>query len=124
MLHEGIVLFGSTFGQWLEPVCIMSYSIFLSPKLHAGSHSISDGTIQTSTIVYHIDEFLVHIRRKILVHLLAVEYILGKVLRRAHLWSFHLYRSFLKGLGYNLKSQISHSFIVFYKFASAKLVIY
>ena len=109
MLHEGIVLLGSTFCQWLEPVSIMRYPVFLSPELHAGSHGISDGTVQTSTIIYYIDEFLVHIRWQILVHLLAVEYILGEVLRRAHLGSLYLYRSFLKGLGYNLKSQISHS---------------
>ena len=109
MLHKGIVLLGSALGQWLEPVRIMRYPVFLSPELHAGSHGISDGTVQTSTIIYYIDEFLVHIRWQILVHLLAVEYILGEVLRRAHLGSLHLYRSFLKGLGYNLKSQISHS---------------
>ena len=60
--------------------------------------------------------------KNVIVHLLAVEYILGEVLRRAHLGSLYLYRSFLKSLGYNLKSQISHSsFIVLLKFAGAKL---
>ena len=43
MLHEGIMLLGSTFCQWLEPVSIMCYPVFLSPELHAGSHGISDG---------------------------------------------------------------------------------
>src|SRR5574344_449034 len=107
------MLLCSTLGKRLKPVRIMSYPVFFCPKLHARSHSVSDGTIQTITIINHIDEFLVNIRWEILVHLLAVEYILGEVFRRANLGSFHLYRSFLKGLGYNLKSQISHSFIVF-----------
>ena len=40
MLHKGIVLLGSALGQWLEPVRIMRYPVFLSPELHAGSHNL------------------------------------------------------------------------------------
>ena len=78
MLDEGIVLLGSTFCQWLEPVSIMCYAFLVSPLLDAFGYGVGDVTVETCSVVNDIYQFLIDICREILVHLLSVEYLLSE----------------------------------------------
>lgn len=51
MLNEGIVLLGSTFCQWLEPVSVVGYAILVSPLLDAFGYGVGDVTVETCSVV-------------------------------------------------------------------------
>ena len=74
------MLLGSSLGKRLEPVSVVSSPHLHGPLLHTLSHSIGYRAIKTGTIIYHIDEFAVHICRQILIHLLTSEHILAEIL--------------------------------------------
>ena len=78
MLDEGIVLLGSTFCQWLEPVGVVGYAILVSPLLDAFGYGVGDVTVETCSVVNDVYQFLIDICREILVHLLSVEYLLSE----------------------------------------------
>ena len=80
MLDEGVVLLSGAFGKGLEPVGIVGHAILVGPLLHAFGHGVGDGTVERGTIVDHVDQLLVDISGKILVHLGAVEHFLSKIL--------------------------------------------
>ena len=61
MLDEGIVLLGSTFCQWLEPVGVVGYAILVSPLLDAFGYGVGDVTVETSSVVDDIYQFLIDI---------------------------------------------------------------
>ena len=82
----------------------MGHAVLHCPLLDTGSYSIGDGTIQTRTIVNHVDEFLIDILGKILIHLLTVKHLLAEILVRAFCGCLHFNGLFLKSLTYNLKS--------------------
>ena len=58
MLDEGIVLLGSTFCQWLEPVSVVGYAILVSPLLDAFGYGVGDVTVETCSVVDDIYQFL------------------------------------------------------------------
>lgn len=66
MLDEGIVLLGSTFCQWLEPVSVVGYAILVSPLLDAFGYGVGDVTVETSSVVDDIHQFLIDICRRYL----------------------------------------------------------
>ena len=78
MLDEGIVLLGSTFCQWLEPVGVVGYAILVSPLLDAFGYGVGDVAVETCSVVDDVYQFLIDICREILVHLLSVEYLLSE----------------------------------------------
>ena len=80
VLYEGIVLLGSALGQRLEPVGIMSDAHLHGPLLHAGSYCIGDGTVQTGTIVNHINHLVVNLSGQVFIHLLLGEDVFAKKL--------------------------------------------
>ena len=73
VLDERVVLLGCSLRQRLEPVGVVGDTILCGPLLHAGSDNIGNLTIQTGTVVHHVDHLLKDILRQILVHLLTVE---------------------------------------------------
>ena len=79
MLYEGIVFLGRALGQRLEPVGIVRTAHLRSPLLHAGCHRISYGTVETRTVVNHINQLVVNVFWQVLIHLLAVKDILAKI---------------------------------------------
>ena len=103
-LHEGIVFLGCALGQRLEPMGIMGHTHFKCPFLHAGSHSIGYRTVQTGTVIHHVNHLFVDVLRQVLIHFLAVENVFAKELRRAFLGHFHFYGTFLERFLYNLES--------------------
>ena len=89
MLDEGIVLLGSTFCQWLEPVCVMGYAILVGPLLDALGHGVGDVAVESCAIVDYVYQFLINIGWQILVHLLSVEYLLAEELTGSLTGSCH-----------------------------------
>ena len=83
MLHKGIVLLSRTFREGLEPVGIVGDAHLLGPFLHAFSHRISDASVETGTIVHHIDHLVVDLCREVLKHLLAVEDVFAEIFGRS-----------------------------------------
>ena len=106
MFYESIMLLSGTFRERLEPVGVVRHTILVRPLLHSLRHLIGDGTIETRTIVYNVDEFLVSVFLQVLVHLLAIEHILAEILRWTFYGSNHFNGLFLESLLYNLKSQV------------------
>ncbi len=104
MLHEGVVLLGSTLCQRLEPMRIVRYVHLLSPLLHACSHGVGYSSVQPCPVVHHVNHLVVDILRQIFVHLLAVEHVFTKELRRTFLGRFHFDWTLLERLFYYLKS--------------------
>ena len=94
----------STFGQGLEPVGIVRHAVLCCPLLHAGSHSIGNITVESGTIVHHVNHFLVHVFRQILVHFLTVKDLLAKILSGSLTWCFYVEWLLLECLADNLKS--------------------
>ena len=80
VLHKGIVLLGRAVGEGLEPVGVMGHTTFLGPLAHALGHGICDAPVEVCAVVDDIDELLVDVRRKILVHLLAIENLACEIL--------------------------------------------
>ena len=80
VFHKSIVLFGSTFGQRMEPVRIVGRPHFHRPFLHTCGNLVGYAAVQRSSVVNHIRQFGIHLARQIAEHLLLVEYILGKIL--------------------------------------------
>ena len=83
---------------------VVGDTVLCGPLLHAGSDCIGNLTIQTGTVVHHIDHLLIDILRQILVHLLTVEDFLAKVLSGSLTWSFYVEGLLLECLTDNLKS--------------------
>ena len=80
MFDKGIMLLGRSLCQRLEPVGIMCHAVLIGPLLHTLCHGIGDAPVERSSIVDHIDKFLIHITLQILVHLGACEHILTEIL--------------------------------------------
>ena len=78
-----VMFFGRSFGQWLEPVGVMSCSHFCGPAFHAFGNLVGNAAVECGAVVYGVGEFVVHVGGKVFEHLLAVEHILCKVFRRA-----------------------------------------
>ena len=106
MTDERVVLLGGTFRQRLEPMGIVCHAILLSPQHHACCHSVGHMTVELCAIVDHIYHLLINVLWQILVHFLAVEDVLAKILARSLNGSFNVERFFLECLSDNLKSQI------------------
>jgi len=104
MLDEGIVLLGSTLSQWLEPVSVVCYPVLVSPLLDAFGYGVGNVSVETCAIVDDVNEFLVNVGRKILVHLLAVENFLTKEFAWSLAWSGYFNRLSLGSLCNSLKS--------------------
>ena len=83
VLNKGIMLFGCAFREGLEPVGVVGDTILVGPLLHAFCHSVGNAAVQRGTVVDNVDEFLVDICGKILVHLSPIEHFLSEVLRGA-----------------------------------------
>ena len=83
---------------------VVGDTILCGPLLHAGSDNIGNLTIQTGTVVHHVDHLLKDILRQILVHLLTVEDFLAKVLSGSFTWSFYVEGLLLECLTDHLKS--------------------
>ena len=106
MLHEGVVLLGSTFRQGLEPVCVVCDAHLQGPLLHAGSYCVGYRAVQAGTVIHHVNHLVVDVFRQVFVHLLTIEHILAKILRRTFVGHFHVECTFLERFFYYLKSQI------------------
>ena len=108
VLYKSIMFFGCTFGEWSKPVRIMSSSHFNGPLFHSGSHFIGNTTIQRSTVINYVSQFVVHSAWQILEHLLFVEHILREIFRRAFCGSNHFHRFLLESCLYNSESKFWH----------------
>ena len=104
MLYEGVVLFCSSLGEWLEPVGVVCNAILVSPLLDAFGNSVSDRAVESSTVVDNVNEFLIDITWKVLVHFCTVEHVLSEILRRTLYWCHYVEGPFLESLCHNLKS--------------------
>ena len=106
VLDERVVLLGCAFREGLEPMRIVRHAVLLGPRHHAGSHSIGHLAVEASAVVDDIYHLIINVLRQVLVHLLAVENMLSKVLARSFCWCFYVKRLLLERLADNLKSQI------------------
>jgi len=79
-------------------------AILRGPLLHAGSHSIGHGTVQTGTVVHHVDHLLIHVLGQVLVHFFAVENLASEIRGGSLRWCFYVEGLLLEGLTDNLKS--------------------
>ena len=61
MLDEGIVFLGSALCERLEPVRVVRHTVFLGPLLHATGHIVGYRTVQRSTVVDSIHQFLIYV---------------------------------------------------------------
>ena len=104
MLDKRVVLLCGTLGEGLEPVCIVRHAILRGPLFHTFCHGIGYLTVETGTVVHHVYHLLVDILRQILVHLLAVEDLLSKILCGSFTWCFYVERLLLECFADNLKS--------------------
>ena len=104
MLYKRVVLLGGTFCQRLEPVGIVRDAILRSPLLHAYCHSVGNVTVQTGTVLYHVNHLLVHVLRQVFVHFLTVKYFFAEILSRTLTGCFYVERLLLERLSDNLKS--------------------
>ena len=80
------MLLGSALGEWLKPVGVVGYALFLSPLHHASSHVVGNVALKACAIVYHVDHLLIDFLRQILIHLLAVEHLATEILVRSLTW--------------------------------------
>ena len=80
VFHEGVVFFGCSFGQWLEPVCAVGGSHFHCPLLHSLCHVVGDAQGKHSAFLDDLAQLLIGLEGEILEHFLLVEHILAKVL--------------------------------------------
>ena len=104
MFHEGVVFLGCSLCQGLEPVGIVGGAHLQGPLFHTLSHCICDASVQTRTMVHHVDHLVIDIGRQVFVHLLTVEDVLTEILGRSFGGCFHLDGLFLEGLFHDLKS--------------------
>ena len=104
MLHEGVVLLGSTLGQRLEPVCVVGHAHLHSPLLHACCHGVGYRAVQSCTIVHHVNHGVVDFLRQVLIHLLTCEDVLAEILRGALRGHLHVEGALLERLFYYLES--------------------
>ena len=104
MLHEGVVLLGSAFCQWLKPVGVVGNAMLYGPLFHSLCHCVGNGAVEAGTVVDDVYEFLVHVGRQILIHLLACENVFAEVFRRSFFWGGDIYSLFLEGLFHHLES--------------------
>ena len=104
MLHEGVVLLGSAFGEGLEPVGVVGDAMLHGPLLHTLCHCIGNGAVESGPVVDDIDEFLIHVGGQILIHLLACEDVFAEVFRRSFFWGGDIYCPFLEGFLHHLES--------------------
>ena len=74
MLDERIMLFGSSVGERMEPVCVVMHSVLHGPAAHAVGNRVSDPTADGSLVLYGFEKLVVHFFRKIFEHPLAVEH--------------------------------------------------
>ena len=81
MLNECVVLLGCGVGKRLEPVSTMCYAKLHSPLLHAFSYLVGSCTIKWCAVVDYVKHLVIDLLRKILEHLLLVEYVLAEELR-------------------------------------------
>ena len=100
----GVVLLGGAFGERLEPVRVVCHAVLFGPLLHAGGHGVGYGAVERRTVVYYVNQRLVHLRRQVLVHLGAVEHILSKILRRPFHRRNHFQRLLLESAFYYSES--------------------
>ena len=75
MLDEGIVLFGRTAGEGLEPVGVMTGSHLQCPLFHAFGDAVGCLAADRFMIVDSFHQCIVGLQRKILKHLLTVEHL-------------------------------------------------
>jgi hypothetical protein len=80
------MLLGCGIGKGLETVGAMGYTKFHSPLLHTVGNLVGCLTIQWGTVIYDIEHLGVGILIKVLCHLLFVEDVFGKELRRTLFW--------------------------------------
>ena len=106
MLDKGIVLLGSSLGQRVEPVCIVRGTVLNRPALHTLGNAVGNGAVKRRIIVNYINELIVYILWKILEHLLAVEYLYRKILRRTLRLVGNLNRILGERGCHHLKSQL------------------
>ena len=109
MFDKGIVLFGRSLGQGLEPVSVVGHAVLLGPLLHARSHSVGYGAVELGAVVHHIYQLAIYIGRQVLEHLGTVEHQLSEILGRTVLGSGHLDGFLVESLFYSIKSQICHN---------------
>ena len=79
---ESVVLLCRTVGQWLEPVCIVSYIECLCPALHAVGNHVRHFAVEGDTLFDGVDNRLICFGRKEFLHLLAVEYMNSVIFRK------------------------------------------
>ena len=90
----------------MEPVCIVCGAVLYRPALHTLGNTVSNGAVKRCIIVNYINELVVYILWKILEHLLAVEYLYRKILRRTLRLVGNLYRVLGERCCHHLKSQL------------------
>ena len=108
VFDKSIVFFGSTFCEWLKPVCVVCHSHFNSPLFHALSYHICRRNVKRSAIVQRLHILLIGAEREIFAHLLLRKYIFAVVFWRTFGWYSHRHWTFLKRLFDHFESQCTH----------------
>ena len=78
---KAVMLFGGSVCQRLKPVCVVGDVERLGPALHAVGNQVGYFTADRCTFFDCIGNSLIGFLRKILLHLLAVEYVATIIIR-------------------------------------------
>ena len=104
MFHEGVVLFGCAFGEWLEPVGVVGHSHLCCPFFHTFCHGVGNGTVEACAVVDNVYESLIDVGWQVFVHFLSCEDVFRKVFRRSFLWCRDLHGFFLESFFHDSES--------------------
>ena len=104
VFDESVMFFGCPFGEGVEPVGIMCCTHFDGPFLHTGGYGVGSFAVEGGTVVDGVDQSGIGFFRKILEHLLAVEYVLSEIFRRTFCRGGYFGGSFLEGRFYYSES--------------------
>ena len=80
VFDKSVVFFGCPVGQGLEPVCIMGNSFFQCPHTHTGCHMVGYFAVDRCSVINGVGQGFVRFLGEILLHSLAVKYVLAIVL--------------------------------------------
>ena len=104
MFDESIVLLGRSFGQRMEPVCVVGGTHFDRPLLHAGGYGVGCFAVEGSAVVDAVRDPFVRFFGKVFEHLCPVEHVLSEIVGGTFGRSRYFCSPFLEGCLYYSES--------------------